>query len=379
MATTSLRRGHPNIRHVPELVALLSVAALWIKAASPAYTSTSPGRRAATLGVAGGLLAPGTALARQPLVFDQTIAESGLEDWSLKDYEAMRDDVPRTSRFENAIKRRLAKAADATVVDIGTGPFALLALIAARAGAKKVYAIEKNEAAAIQAKEAVVQAGFQDVVTVIEGDAMKVDLPERVDFVVSELIGSIATQEGVEPIIRDARVRFLKDGNCGMIPARCQTCIVPILYKGRSFTQRLFSPFDGVRSRGTPAPGTNLPLRIKSSDEGNMEFLAEPQILEDFDYCNTESETSRQQQKTLEFKVDPNGSCRFSGFAMWTKVVVDDTDVIEVRGQPDSHWAYVVSLLTPQPCSIEDPKIVLNTGIDYAASPVRYNFHAEVF
>ena len=24
--------------------------------------------------------------------------------------------------------------------------------------------------------------------------------------------------------------------------------------------------------------------------------------------------------------MDPNGSCRFSGFAMWTKVVVDDTD-----------------------------------------------------
>ena len=23
-------------------------------------------------------------------------------------------------------------------------------------------------------------------------------------------------------------------GSCGMIPARCQTCIVPVLYKGRS-------------------------------------------------------------------------------------------------------------------------------------------------
>ena len=30
------------------------------------------------------------------------------------------------------------------MLDIGTGPFALLAVIAARAGAKKVYAIEKT-------------------------------------------------------------------------------------------------------------------------------------------------------------------------------------------------------------------------------------------
>ena len=46
-------------------------------------------------------------------------------------------------------------------------------------------------------------------------------LPEFGDFSFLLLIGGA----GVEPIIRDARVRFLKDGNCGMIPARCQTCI----------------------------------------------------------------------------------------------------------------------------------------------------------
>lgn len=73
----------------------------------------------------------------------EVISESGLEDWSVKDYEAMRDDAPRTSRFARAIARRLRGQAQ-TVLDIGTGPFALLAVISARAGAKKVYAIEKQ-------------------------------------------------------------------------------------------------------------------------------------------------------------------------------------------------------------------------------------------
>ena len=88
------------------------------------------------------LLPAPRAEAREPRGFQATISESGLEDWAVKDYEAMRDDVPRTESFARAIERRL-KGREATVLDIGTGPFALLAVIAAKAGAKKVYAIEK--------------------------------------------------------------------------------------------------------------------------------------------------------------------------------------------------------------------------------------------
>ena len=47
----------------------------------------------------------------------------------------MRDDEGRTPLFEKAIRARLAgQEGQLTVLEIGTGPFALLALIAARAG-----------------------------------------------------------------------------------------------------------------------------------------------------------------------------------------------------------------------------------------------------
>eukprot|EP00929_Paragymnodinium_shiwhaense_P029439 TRINITY_DN16868_c0_g1_i2.p1 TRINITY_DN16868_c0_g1~~TRINITY_DN16868_c0_g1_i2.p1 ORF type:complete len:229 (+),score=51.05 TRINITY_DN16868_c0_g1_i2:221-907(+) len=168
--------------------------------------------------------------------FSQAIAENGLEDWKVPDYEAMRDDMPRTNGFEKALKRRLGGelAGKAAVVDIGTGPFAILAVLAAKAGARKVYAIEINPEAARLAKDNVVKLGLQDTIEVIEGDSMKVQLPERVDLIVSELIGSIATQEGVAPIIRDAGQRFLKEGllerRVGMIPQRCQTVVAPVSY-----------------------------------------------------------------------------------------------------------------------------------------------------
>jgi len=125
------------------------------------------------------------------------IAERGLEVYRLDEYEAMRDDEPRTSKYEAALRRRLAGSRDVqTAVDIGTGPFALLAVIAARAGARKVYAIEKNPAVAALARKAVASAQLEQKIEVIEGDSTTVQLPERVDFVVSELIGSIAKQEG---------------------------------------------------------------------------------------------------------------------------------------------------------------------------------------
>ena len=86
-------------------------------------------------------------------------------------YAAMRDDEGRTPLFARAIKDRLAGTDDQTVLDVGTGPYALLALIAARAGAKKVYAIEASPEAAKRARAAIFAAKDvpPGVIEVIDG------------------------------------------------------------------------------------------------------------------------------------------------------------------------------------------------------------------
>eukprot|EP00965_Chrysotila_dentata_P027616 917977-Pleurochrysis_carterae.AAC.2 len=101
-------------------------------------------------------------------------------------YAAMRDDARRTPLFAEAIQKRLAgQPGELTVLDIGTGPFALLALIAARAGAKKVYAIEASKEAAKRARKTI--AAAKDVppgtITVIEGFSTQIALDEKVDLV----------------------------------------------------------------------------------------------------------------------------------------------------------------------------------------------------
>ena len=77
------------------------------------------------------------------------------------------------------------------MLDIGTGPFAVLALIAARAGAKKVYAIEAQPKAAALARSAIKKARDvpDGVITVLEGFSTELTLPEKADLVVAEIIG----------------------------------------------------------------------------------------------------------------------------------------------------------------------------------------------
>lgn len=339
----------------------------------------APRRQAALSAALGGLVVGGaspcgTAHAQRPPVkLRQVVAEAGLDEYRLDEYEAMRDDEPRTSKYEAAIRRRLAGTnGQAVVCDIGTGPFALLALIAARAGARRVYAIEKSPGAAKLAREAVKEAGFEGVVQVIEGESTQVKLPERVDFVVSELIGSIAKQEGVQRIIADASERFLKKAGpgsgrvCpGMIPARCQTFIAPVAYRYHSL----------MRVR----PDQLKPLRL-DSESRDILFLAEPQLLEDFDYCRPVASGSRESRK-FNFQVLADGGNTvgsFSGFAMWCRVEMDDVDVIEVRGQR-SHWTYVVALMSPLPVAVAAPsQIRLTSRIDFKADPVQYDFEAEL-
>eukprot|EP00957_Ditylum_brightwellii_P099104 7548157-Ditylum_brightwellii.AAC.1 len=137
-------------------------------------------------------------------------------------------DASRTPFFEKAIIQRLNSVPGGpesqVVLDLGTGPFAFFAILAAQAGAGKVYAIEASKEAAKSARVAVKQAGFEDVIEIVEGFSTEITLPQKVDFAVAEIIGSVATEEGAYGTILDAHNRFLKEPNkaSNWIPSRIQ-------------------------------------------------------------------------------------------------------------------------------------------------------------
>eukprot|EP01065_Artemidia_motanka_P012842 TRINITY_DN17092_c0_g1_i1.p1 TRINITY_DN17092_c0_g1~~TRINITY_DN17092_c0_g1_i1.p1 ORF type:complete len:1065 (+),score=273.60 TRINITY_DN17092_c0_g1_i1:51-3197(+) len=141
--------------------------------------------------------------------------------FTLESYERMRDDLDRTGGYHAAIRR---ECPGKVVLEIGTGPFALLALFAAEAGAAKVYAVEACKEHAESARRKVAEAGYADRVEVIAGISCDVELPQRCDVVIHELIGVLASEEGVVEAIADARQRLLKPVYTS-VPPRVRTVV----------------------------------------------------------------------------------------------------------------------------------------------------------
>lgn len=119
---------------------------------------------------------------------------------------AMLGDRVRTASFLHGIQETV-KPGD-VVVDIGTGT-GILAIAAARAGARQVFAIEASEMAEV-ATAIIAANGYADQITVLRGWSTQLELPERADVLVSEVIGNDPLDEKVLELTADAQRRLLK-------------------------------------------------------------------------------------------------------------------------------------------------------------------------
>src|SRR5258706_15449744 len=135
--------------------------------------------------------------------------------YSLCDYGAM---IADSSRLE-AYKKAIAKAVQPgdSVLEIGCGPGAL-ALLACQAGARRVYAIDSEEIVHF-ARELAVDNGFAYRMESIQSDSRKVQFPEHVNVIISDVRGSLPLFDHAIASIEDARQRFLAAGG-RVIPQR---------------------------------------------------------------------------------------------------------------------------------------------------------------
>ena len=118
---------------------------------------------------------------------------------------AMLSDAVRTETFLRAIRATVRPGQ--VVLDIGTGT-GILAIAAAKAGAKKVYAIDS--ACAELARKMVAENGVGDRVEVLSGWSRHLKLPEFADLVISEILDDDPLRENVLETLSDARTRLLK-------------------------------------------------------------------------------------------------------------------------------------------------------------------------
>ena len=236
-------------------------------------------------------------------------------------YHAMTSDERRNESYRAAIRERVR---DKVVVEVGTGPDAILSRFCVEAGARKVYAIEMLPETYAKACARVRELALDDRIEVILGDATKVELPELADVCVSEIVGAIGGSEGAALIMNGVR-RLLRDG-AAMIPVRSTTMIAPVQLPDSLVDEMAFGDLPAryvERIFSEVGHAFDLRLCVKGVDSSHL--LGAAHVFEDLDFTqHTEAEVRHR----AEHVIARDGRC--DGFLVWLTLDTGGGEKIDI-------------------------------------------------
>jgi len=122
-------------------------------------------------------------------------------------HEEMLKDEVRTLSYRKAIIDNKHLFKDKLVLDVGCGT-GILSMFAVKAGAKHVYAVDCSDIVH-QANQIIMDNGMQDKITVIQKKVEELDLPCKVDIILSEWMGYFLLYESMLNTVIWARDHFL--------------------------------------------------------------------------------------------------------------------------------------------------------------------------
>ena len=157
-----------------------------------------------------------------PMPTQEYFDEYGL----LFDHVGMLQDDQRMSAYQQAIRLNAEEHFRGKVVlDVGAGT-GVLSIWAAQAGAAHVYAVEAT-AVAVHAERMVQAHGFADTITVLRGRMEDVELPSKVDVILSEWMGYFLLRESMVQSVLLARDRWLAPGGV-MYPSSARLLVAAL-------------------------------------------------------------------------------------------------------------------------------------------------------
>ncbi len=286
----------------------------------------------------------------------------------------MVSDRARTSAFAAAI-REVVQPGD-VVLDLGTGT-GILAMFAAKAGAKKVYAVDATDIADV-AIDLVEANGLSDQIQVFHGRADEVQLDQKVDLIVSEWLGSAAFVEGMLHAVLNARDRDLAPTG-RMLPSKVRVLIAPlddpILYntEGPGFWRKRIDGLDfSSLQEAELLQGRTVQIRVEPAA-----VLAPGQALLELDLLTASVEDAWFEG---QLKFVPSRDGVLNGFSVWFEAELSPSVVLDTGPfSPETHWAQTYLSFTPRPVRAgEQMEVCVNFSYDPDPAAVHTELHLGV-
>ncbi len=244
-------------------------------------------------------------------------------------HETMLRDSPRLDAYARAIAAQV-RPGD-TVIDAGTGT-GVLAMLAAKAGASKVYALDRARVGEI-ARELFVRNGVADRVEFVQTDLDDFNPPERVSAIVSETFGHIGHVEGTVGALGRLARRALVEGGA-MIPTalevHCAPLSAPEVYRARV----------GVFAEPLHGLDFSMVRRTVMSSARSEECIAAETVLAAAQLANRHeflTDDAEVWERQLLFGVERQG--RFDGLGLYFDLDLGaGVRLSTAFDQPATHW-----------------------------------------
>jgi len=235
------------------------------------------------------------------------------------------------------------------VLDIGTGS-GVLSVAAARAGARRVYAVEATDIASVAAHVFELN-GVQDRVTLLSGWSRQIELPEKADLLVAEVIGNEPFEEEILETTLDARQRLLKPG-ARLIPHALTLLARPIQLPEAEIRQRAYGRAAIERWRDLygidfqPLLDAALPGPVHTITEGEVVAtwpqMGPPVVLGSLDLASFEEPSVR---ASADLTVDRPGPVNAVAVTFRADLHAGISHTLDPWTWPASSWATSVWVL----------------------------------
>lgn len=228
---------------------------------------------------------------------------------------------------------------ETVVLDLGCG-LASHGLYAALRGAKHVYLVDPEVAVDV-AREVAAHNGVSDRVTTLRGRIEEIDLPEKVDLIITVFTGNILYSEDLLPSLYLARDRWLKPGG-HLVPDVCELRMAPVstpkTWQGEVGDWSV--PKHGLDYRPLRRYAANALVGCRNAD-GDVTLLAPPAAIETADFMTA---TGTDLDASFRFESTLTGDCH--GLLAWIRFRVGDA-WLETGPQATMHWTPQLMLVDP--------------------------------